>query len=114
MQDDNMYDELLAIANENINCCKLFVRGLAWETTTESILAVFSEFGSIKEGSVAMDKQKQTSKGYGFITYEDAASAARALENPRKRIDVYWSIISIYYSTRIGSLDHLQFSSTTK
>lgn len=35
-----------------------------------------------------MDKQTQKSKGYGFVTFKGMDSAAAALENPEKIIDV--------------------------
>lgn len=35
-----------------------------------------------------MDKQTQKSKGYGFVTFKGMDSAAAALENPEKMIDV--------------------------
>jgi len=66
---------------------KLFVRGLAWQTTTETLLQHFSQFGEVQEGAVCVDREKGRSKGYGFVTYSSAAAALRALVEPSKLID---------------------------
>jgi cold-inducible RNA-binding protein len=68
---------------------KLFVRGLAWDTTSESLHAAFRSygFGPIEEAAVVPDKATGKSKGYGFVTYVSPESAARALEQPNKTID---------------------------
>ncbi|XP_031489052.1 UBP1-associated protein 2C-like [Nymphaea colorata] len=66
---------------------KLFVRGLAWETTSETLCAAFGVHGEIEEGAVIIDKATGKSRGYGFITYRDMESAQRALREPSKLID---------------------------
>lgn len=66
---------------------KLFVRGLAWETTTETLREAFSQYGEIEEGAVIIDKATGKSRGFGFITYKQTDAAHRALREPSKRID---------------------------
>ncbi|XP_009800639.1 UBP1-associated protein 2C [Nicotiana tabacum] len=66
---------------------KLFVRGLAWNTTSETLCAAFTEHGEIEEGAVITDKVTGVSRGYGFITYKDVESAQMALKAPSKMID---------------------------
>merc|ERR1719480_371599 len=60
---------------------RLFVRGLAFATTTETFLRVFSEYGDIEEGTVVPDKTKSdgSSKGYGFVTFKTREAAIKAL-----------------------------------
>eukprot|EP00898_Chlorokybus_atmophyticus_P003234 jgi/Chlat1/3911/Chrsp26S04184 len=74
-------------ANKDPAHRKLFVRGLAWETTTDALLQLFCEYGEIEEGSVIQDKTTGKSKGYGFITYKHMDSARRALGQPQKSLD---------------------------
>jgi hypothetical protein len=66
---------------------KLFVRQLAYETTTETLTQVFQAFGEIEEAVVMVDKVANRSKGYGFVTFRTAAGAKAALHEPFKVID---------------------------
>jgi len=57
---------------------KLFVGNLSWGTTDESLLTIFSEVGEVVEAKVIVDKFKNRSKGFGFVTMatEELAQAA--------------------------------------
>ena len=66
---------------------KLFLWGLSWSTTSDTLTRFFSEFGEIEEGVVAWDRSTGKSKGYGFITFRTPDSAALAVANPHKFID---------------------------
>lgn len=41
---------------------KLFIGGLSYETTTETLISIFSQYGAIEEGSVAYDKSTNKSR----------------------------------------------------
>ncbi len=58
---------------------KLFVGGLAWATTDDSLKAAFAPFGNVVEAKVICDRQTGRSRGFGFVTYdnEESANAAR-------------------------------------
>jgi len=67
---------------------KIFIRGLAWDTTTKTLLQVFGQYGEIEEGSVCLDRHSGwRSKGFGFVTYRDAKSARACLKETAKVID---------------------------
>ena len=57
---------------------KLFVGGLAWATTESSLTDHFSAFGDVVEAKVITDRDTGRSRGFGFVTYGDAESAAKA------------------------------------
>jgi len=57
--------------------CKLFVHGLAFNTTKQSLAMAYSQFGAVKE-TVVLLEQHDRSKGYGFVVFESAAAARRA------------------------------------
>ncbi|XP_076887752.1 UBP1-associated protein 2C-like [Bidens hawaiensis] len=80
-------EEIKSVASADPANRKLFVRGLAWNTTTETLCAAFVEHGEIEEGAVIIDKASGKSRGYGFITYKDIVSARKALKAPSKLID---------------------------
>eukprot|EP00298_Acanthocystis_sp_HF-20_P012336 c19842_g1_i1.p1 GENE.c19842_g1_i1~~c19842_g1_i1.p1 ORF type:complete len:202 (+),score=88.84 c19842_g1_i1:68-673(+) len=61
---------------------KVFVGGLRWETSTDKLRSHFSQFGEIAEAIVIMDRQTGRSKGYGFVTFSNAESAAKATAEP--------------------------------
>lgn len=47
---------------------KLFVGGLPYHTTDETLRAFFSQFGEIEEAVVIHDRVSGKSKGYGFVS----------------------------------------------
>lgn len=59
---------------------KLFVGGLNFETDEQSLEDVFSKYGQISEVKVIKDKDTMTSRGFGFITFENPEDARDALQ----------------------------------
>ncbi|KAJ0989772.1 hypothetical protein J5N97_008128 [Dioscorea zingiberensis] len=80
-------EEIRGVASADPVHRKLFVRGLSWETTSETLCAAFSIHGDIEEGAVITDKITGKSRGYGFITFRHMESTHRALQEPSKLID---------------------------
>eukprot|EP00604_Paraphysomonas_vestita_P002859 CAMPEP_0174818654 /NCGR_PEP_ID=MMETSP1107-20130205/1478_1 /TAXON_ID=36770 /ORGANISM="Paraphysomonas vestita, Strain GFlagA" /LENGTH=306 /DNA_ID=CAMNT_0016030855 /DNA_START=287 /DNA_END=1207 /DNA_ORIENTATION=- len=66
---------------------KLFIRGLAWDTTDEQLHAAFNIYGEIEDAAVVMDRTTGKNKGYGFVIFKDMDSAYAALQEPEKEID---------------------------
>jgi len=61
--------------------CKLFVGGLATQTTTDALREHFSQYGRLVD-AVVMSKQGRP-RGFGFVAFEDPASAEAALAVPQ-------------------------------
>jgi cold-inducible RNA-binding protein len=57
---------------------KLFVGGLAWATSDESLRVHFEEFGEVSETKIVTDRETGRSRGFGFVTYAEEASANEA------------------------------------
>ncbi|MBA0857138.1 hypothetical protein Goshw_007941 [Gossypium schwendimanii] len=95
-QYPSIAEEIKSIASSDPVHRKLFVRGLAWNTTSETLCAAFRMHGEIEEGAVIYDKATGKSRGYGFITYKHMESAHSALRAPSKLIDVSNSYFSVY------------------
>lgn len=87
VQYGSVAEEINEVASKDPAHRKLFVRGLAWETTTVTLREAFSEYGEIEEGAVITDKTTGKSRGFGFITFKSMDAAYRALREPSKRID---------------------------
>ncbi|XP_078537644.1 heterogeneous nuclear ribonucleoprotein A3 isoform X3 [Lissotriton helveticus] len=61
---------------------KLFIGGLSFETTDDSLKEHFEQWGKLTDCVVMRDPQTKRSRGFGFVTYScveevDAAMAAR-------------------------------------
>ncbi|HLC64334.1 MAG TPA: RNA-binding protein [Patescibacteria group bacterium] len=59
---------------------KLYVGGLPYGTTDESLKEGFSAAGSVVSASVITDKFSGRSKGFGFVEYASDEEAAKAIE----------------------------------
>jgi RNA recognition motif-containing protein len=57
---------------------KLFIGGLAWSTTDDSLKAAFDEFGEVTEARVITDRETGRSRGFGFVSFTDPAHAQAA------------------------------------
>ncbi|CRK19659.1 hypothetical protein BN1708_012719, partial [Verticillium longisporum] len=51
---------------------KMFIGGLNWETTDQSLRDYFSQFGEVVECTVMRDSTTGRSRGFGFLTFKDA------------------------------------------
>lgn len=60
---------------------KLFVGGLAWATTNESLGQAFAQFGPVTEAQVIMDRETGRSRGFGFVTFESPGDADQAIKS---------------------------------
>ncbi|KAK0262270.1 hypothetical protein LTS09_003696 [Friedmanniomyces endolithicus] len=49
----------------------MFIGGLNWETTDESLKQYFSQFGDVVECTVMRDGATGRSRGFGFLTFRD-------------------------------------------
>ncbi|XP_072968823.1 UBP1-associated protein 2C [Typha angustifolia] len=86
-RDVAVLDAVRAIADRDPAQRKLFIRGLGWETTTDTLRSLFSSYGDLEEAVVIVDKATGKSKGYGFITFRHIDGALLALKEPSKKID---------------------------
>lgn len=66
----NMADGPIMLQKDN-TFTKLFVGGLPYHTTNETLKKYFLEFGDIEEAVVIHDRVTQKSKGYGFVSERD-------------------------------------------
>ncbi len=61
---------------------KLFIGGLSWDTTDQSLNEFFSQIGQVLSASVVTDKFTGKSRGFGFVEMandEDAEKAKQEL-----------------------------------
>ena len=65
---------------------KIFVHGLGWDATNETLTSAFKQYGQIEECNVVTDKITGRSKGYGFVLFKTRSGARKALKQPQKKI----------------------------
>ncbi len=59
---------------------KLFVGSLSWDTTDKSLSDFFAQVGEVVEAKVIIDRFKNRSKGFGFVTMATEELAQKAME----------------------------------
>jgi len=60
--------------------CRLFVGGLSWDSTVESLTQRFSEFGEVTEAVIVTDRDTGRSRGFGFVVMADRKDAPAAID----------------------------------
>jgi RNA recognition motif-containing protein len=59
---------------------KLFVGGLSWDTNDQGLQQAFESYGTVLEAKVITDRDTGRSRGFGFVTLEDAGAAQTAMQ----------------------------------
>jgi len=59
---------------------KLYIGNLPFSTDDAALKAHFEQAGPVTEAVVIMDKMTGRSRGFGFVTFENEADAAKAIE----------------------------------
>jgi heterogeneous nuclear ribonucleoprotein A1/A3 len=83
----DVLEDIRKLADKDPAHRKIFVRGLGWDTTSDTLKTVFAQFGEVEEGVVILDKGTGKSRGFGFVTFRHMDGAQRSLKEPSKRID---------------------------
>ena len=60
---------------ENQRTGKIFVGGLAGTVTNYSMRVFFTQYGKVIDATVMNDRETGRSKGFGFVTFQEAFPA---------------------------------------
>ncbi|KAJ3693762.1 hypothetical protein LUZ60_009242 [Juncus effusus] len=82
----DVLDQVRRAADMDPTQRKVFVHGLGWDTTTETLTSAFASYGEIEDLKVVMDKNTGKCKGYGFVLFSKRTGAKAALKEPQKKI----------------------------
>lgn len=66
---------------------KMFIGGLSWQTSPESLREYFCKYGEITEVMVMKDPTTRRSRGFGFITFADPSSVDKVLAQGTHELD---------------------------
>jgi RNA recognition motif-containing protein len=59
---------------------KLYVGGIAWETTEDALRDAFAQAGTVETATIIKDKMSGRSKGFGFVEMANDEEADKAIE----------------------------------
>ncbi|CAA2987606.1 heterogeneous nuclear ribonucleo 1 [Olea europaea subsp. europaea] len=59
---------------------KIFIGGLARETTSEQFIKYFGKYGEITDSVIMKDKKTGQPRGFGFVTYADPSVVDKVIE----------------------------------
>ncbi|XP_070494956.1 heterogeneous nuclear ribonucleoprotein 27C-like isoform X3 [Chironomus tepperi] len=66
---------------------KLFVGGLSWETTQDSLQRYFSRYGEVIDCVVMKNNETGRSRGFGFVTFADPNNVQVVLQSGPHNLD---------------------------
>lgn len=87
----------MSVQQKDTTFTKIFVGGLPYHTTDQSLREFFEQFGDIEEAVVITDRQTGKSRGYGFVTMTDRVAAERACKDPNPIIDGRKANVNLAY-----------------
>ncbi|XP_025052185.1 DAZ-associated protein 1 isoform X10 [Alligator sinensis] len=70
-----------------LNCRKLFVGGLDWSTTQETLRSYFSQYGEVVDCVIMKDKTTNQSRGFGFVKFKDPNCVGTVLASRPHTLD---------------------------
>jgi len=59
---------------------EIYVGNLPWSTSDQELADAFGAYGNVEKASIITDRHSGRSKGFGFVTMNDADEANKAIE----------------------------------
>ena len=72
----------------------MFVGGLSWETTQDTLQRYFGQYGEVIDCVVMKNSETGRSRGFGFVTFADPSKVDLVLKSGPHELDgrtVSWS-----------------------
>lgn len=60
---------------------KLFIGGIAWDTSEEKLRDYFSQFGEVIQAVIMRDKTTGRPRGFGFVVFSDPSVLDQVLQD---------------------------------
>lgn len=70
---------------------KLFIGGLDYRTTDDSLKAYFEQYGEIVDVVVMKDPKTKRSRGFGFVAFSQAYMVDKAQKNRPHKVKLFYS-----------------------
>lgn len=88
---------MVSVAQKDTTFTKIFVGGLPYHTTDDTLRKFFERFGEIDEAVVITDRATGKSRGYGFVTMSCKEAAQEAIKDPNPVIDGRKANVNLAY-----------------
>ncbi|WP_411023044.1 hypothetical protein, partial [Salmonella sp. s51228] len=72
---------------EKVEPGKIFVGGLSWDSTKETLSTYFKKYGDVLDAVIMVDAQSRQPRGFGFVTFKDPASVKAAVDDGNHFLD---------------------------
>jgi RNA recognition motif-containing protein len=59
---------------------EIYVGNLSWSTSDQELTDAFAAYGNVEKASIISDRDSGRSKGFGFVTMNDADEGNKAIE----------------------------------
>lgn len=79
----------ITVSQKDTTFTKIFVGGLPYHTTDQSLKEFFEQFGDIEEAVVITDRQTGKSRGYGFVSTPDIFHGGGKFEKLKLYCDTF-------------------------
>ncbi|WP_411023479.1 hypothetical protein, partial [Salmonella sp. s51228] len=66
---------------EKLEPGKIFVGGLSWDTTQDSLASYFKKYGEVSDSVIMIDTVTRQPRGFGFVTFKDHASVKAVVDD---------------------------------
>eukprot|EP00592_Proboscia_alata_P016336 CAMPEP_0194395986 /NCGR_PEP_ID=MMETSP0174-20130528/124727_1 /TAXON_ID=216777 /ORGANISM="Proboscia alata, Strain PI-D3" /LENGTH=487 /DNA_ID=CAMNT_0039191981 /DNA_START=35 /DNA_END=1496 /DNA_ORIENTATION=- len=66
----------------NIDAAKIFVGGLSWQTTEESLRYHFEQFGEVVSVEIMRDRNTNNPRGFAFVVFSEDATVELVMRDP--------------------------------
>ncbi|XP_071707160.1 UBP1-associated protein 2B-like [Rutidosis leptorrhynchoides] len=86
ISNPNFYNHIRDVADSDESHRKIFVYGLGWDATKETLTLAFKRYGEIEDCHVIIDRATGKAKGFGFVQFKSRKGATKALKEPKKRV----------------------------
>ena len=74
-------------ADNSLDECKIFVGGLSWQTTEESLRYHFEQFGTVVSVEVMRDRNTGDPRGFAFVVFSDQSIVDLVMSERRHEIN---------------------------
>jgi heterogeneous nuclear ribonucleoprotein A1/A3 len=61
------------------NSGKIYVAGISWDSDDAALKSYFARLGNVQSAAIQRDRQTGKSRGFGFVTFEDPATADKVV-----------------------------------
>lgn len=58
----------------------IYVSNLSWGTSSDSLQALFAQFGEVTSANIITDRETGRSRGFGFVEMPDDAAGQKAID----------------------------------